>query len=288
MKGKLDIASAGDAELTYDVERSRAEHLIFLVRERLGRRHDNGIAGVNTDRIDVFHVADGDAVAGRVAHDLVFDLFPAGDRALNKDLSHTGKPETILQNLSEFHHVVRDAAAGTAKRIGRTEHDRVADLLGELHAVLNIFDDLRGSDRLADLLHRLLEHKAVLRLLDREGRRSEELYMMALKESGFCKLHAEIKTRLAAHVGKQTVRLLLLDDLLKNLRGQRFDINLIRDILVRHDCRRIRVHETDLTALFLERAAGLCAGIVELSCLPDDDRPRADDHYLMYIWILWH
>ena len=112
--------------------------------------------------------------------------------------------------------------------------------------------------------------------------------MMALKESGFCKLHAEIKTRLAAHVGKQTVRLLLLDDLLKNLRGQRFDINLIRDILVRHDCRRIRVHETDLTALFPERAAGLCAGIVELSCLPDDDRPRADDHYLMYIWILWH
>ena len=54
-----------------------AQQLVLLVVERLRRRHDDRLARVDAHRVEVLHVADGDAVVARVAHDLVLDLFPA-------------------------------------------------------------------------------------------------------------------------------------------------------------------------------------------------------------------
>src|SRR5262249_49272966 len=49
---------------------------------------------------------------------------------------------------------------------------------------------------------------------------------------------------------------------------------------VGHDRRRVRVGEHDVVALGLQRFERLCAGVVELAGLADDDRPRADDQNL--------
>ena len=38
---------------------------------------DNAVAGVDAEGVEVFHVADGDAVVGAVPDDLVFQLLPA-------------------------------------------------------------------------------------------------------------------------------------------------------------------------------------------------------------------
>src|SRR5205807_9301960 len=46
---------------------------------------------------------------------------------------------------------------------------------------------------------------------------------------------------------------------------------------VGHDGGRVGVHENDAVALFLERLAGLGAGIIELARLADEDRSGADD-----------
>ena len=40
-------------------------------------RDDDGVAGVDAHRVEVLHVADGDAVVVGVAHHFVLDLFPA-------------------------------------------------------------------------------------------------------------------------------------------------------------------------------------------------------------------
>ncbi len=78
-------------------------------------------------------------------------------------------------------------------------------------------------------------------------------------------------------VGRSAVRALLGDDLRHDLRRDRLDIGRVRQVRVGHDGRRIGIDQNDPVALFLERLAGLRAGIVELAGLADDDRSRADD-----------
>ena len=41
-------------------------------------------------RVDILHVADGDHITCAITHNFVFDLFPARNTALYKDLAHTG------------------------------------------------------------------------------------------------------------------------------------------------------------------------------------------------------
>ena len=86
IKSELDVAAAFHAQGANDLERRTAEHLVLLVAQRLRGREDDGVAGVDAHRIQVFHVADGDAVVGAVAHYLVLDLFPTDQRALDEHL----------------------------------------------------------------------------------------------------------------------------------------------------------------------------------------------------------
>ena len=49
----LDVALANDAEVADDVDRGRPEHVVVGVRQRLRRRHHNGIASVDPERVKV-------------------------------------------------------------------------------------------------------------------------------------------------------------------------------------------------------------------------------------------
>ena len=84
----LDVALADDAEMADGLDRHRAEQLVLLVVERLARGHDDGLARVDAHRVEVLHVADGDAVVAPVAHHLVLDLLPAAQALLDQHLGH--------------------------------------------------------------------------------------------------------------------------------------------------------------------------------------------------------
>ena len=152
-----------------DIQSGCTEHLVLLVSQRLGRGNNDGVAGMNAHRVDIFHVADRDAVARAVPHYLVLDLFPAGDAALYEHLSHTGETESVLQDLHlhQLMGIVGDAAAASAEGISRTEHHRIADLIGKRQTVVHIFHDQGSRHRLSDLLHGGLELQTVLGLFDR-------------------------------------------------------------------------------------------------------------------------
>ena len=57
------------------------------VGQRLDRRDDDRVAGVDAERVDVLHRAHRDARVVGVAHDLVLDLLPADQAALDHDLA---------------------------------------------------------------------------------------------------------------------------------------------------------------------------------------------------------
>ena len=58
----MDVALAHDAEMTDDLESGGPKHVVLIVRERLRRSHDNGIAGVSAEGVKVLHVAADDRV----------------------------------------------------------------------------------------------------------------------------------------------------------------------------------------------------------------------------------
>ena len=124
---ELDVAAALHAQRADDVERRGAQPLVDRVGQGLHRRHDHRIAGVHAQRVDVLHGAHRDAGVGRVAHDLVLDLLPAGQVALDHDLADGAQAQAGAHPLIEGLAGVDDAAAGAAQREGRPDDGRQAD-----------------------------------------------------------------------------------------------------------------------------------------------------------------
>jgi len=71
------------------------------MKEHLAGRDDDGVSGVDAERVEVLHVADGDAVVVAVAHDLVLDLLPPLHRLLDKDLGRATQ-ESVLSLHVEY------------------------------------------------------------------------------------------------------------------------------------------------------------------------------------------
>ena len=77
LQGELNIAPALDSQAPDYLETGRAQHLVFLVAQRLAGGHHDAVAGVDAHGIQVFHVADDYAIVRTVPHHLVLEFFPA-------------------------------------------------------------------------------------------------------------------------------------------------------------------------------------------------------------------
>ena len=88
MKGKLHVAAACDFQFADNIQRGGTQHLVLLIPQGLGGSHHDTVSGVHTHRINIFHVADGNHIAGAVPHHLILDLFPSGNTALYQHFSH--------------------------------------------------------------------------------------------------------------------------------------------------------------------------------------------------------
>ena len=103
-------------------------------------------------RSKVLHIADRNRGIRAVAHDFVLDLFKSFNTFFNKDLPNWRQSERVLHNRDEFFFVIRESAAGSAKRKGGPQHDRIADLFGDSQSFFNRFRHVRREDGLVDLL----------------------------------------------------------------------------------------------------------------------------------------
>ncbi len=136
--------------------------------------------------------------------------------------------------------------------------------------------------------HRLAKQRAVLRLVDGVGVGADHLHAIALEHPHAAQRKRGIQRRLPAHGRQQRVRPLPGDDLGDHFRRDRLDVCGVRQLRIGHDRRRIGIHENDTKTFAFQCLAGLRAGIVELACLTDDDRPGADDQDRLYVGSLGH
>ena len=82
--------------------------------------------------------------------------------------------------------------------------------------------------------------------------------------------------------------LFLNNDLFDELRVNRLHVGVVCEFWVRHDGCRVGVDQRDTQAFFLQHAASLGAGVVELAGLADNNWARTDNQDVVYIVTLWH
>ncbi|MCY1522162.1 hypothetical protein D9M68_570070 [compost metagenome] len=283
--GELHVRAARiHADLAQHRDRRVTHDLVFLVGQRLGRRHGDRVAGVHAHRIQVFDGADDDAVVRLVADHFHFEFLPAQQRLFDQEFAGGRGFQAAAADGFEFFGVVGDAAARAAHReagaddrrkAGRADFGRDAALHfpGLVHAV--------GNARLgrfqADVGHGLLELLAVFGLFDGVLVGADQFHVVLRQHAVVRQVQRAVQRGLAAHGGQQRIGLFTLDDLFDGLPGDGLDVGDVGRFRVRHDRRRVAVHQDGAVALGLERLARLGAGVVEFAGLPDDDGAGADD-----------
>ena len=93
---------------------------------------------------------------------------------------------------------------------------------------------------------------------------------------------------MTTHRWEHCVGTLALNNARHDLGSEWLDVRGIGEIGVGHDGGRIRVREDDAVALFAQHSTRLSAAVVELACLPDDDRATADNQNAVDVSALWH
>ena len=272
--GELDVRAAGrHPDRPGAGEGGVSQALVLGVRKRLLRRDRPRVAGVHSHRVEVLDRADDDAVAGPVGHHLELELLPALNRPLDEHLADRARLEPAHDLGAELLLGVGEPSPGAAERErGPNDGRRPAgrQRLGRAHHHAVGHGEAGGSHRVPELL-------PILGAADGIQARADQLDAEALEHSRLAERDGEIQRGLPAERRQQRVGTLLLDDRRHSLDVQGLDVRRVGPLGVGHDRRRVRVDEHDAIALGPQDAAGLRARVVELACLPDADRARADD-----------
>ena len=134
---KLHVRPADDANVFHNFIGLLLQSALHGRRNGEHRRGAEGVAGVDAHWIDVFNEADGDHVAFCIADDLQLQLLPAENGFLNKNLSYKARLQSACADGLQLFHVVNKSAAGAAHGVGRAEHDRIAELVGDLNGLVD-------------------------------------------------------------------------------------------------------------------------------------------------------
>src|SRR5512132_2617779 len=108
--------------------------MVIAVRESLTGRDDNAFACMDTKRVNVLHVAHGDAIVRFVSHDLVFHFLPTIEVFFHEDLWRVGQGslDPFLQRLFVLAH----ARTQSSQRKRNSYHYRITDFGGRFFGLL--------------------------------------------------------------------------------------------------------------------------------------------------------
>eukprot|EP00123_Amoebidium_parasiticum_P018886 comp24311_c0_seq1/m.45726 comp24311_c0_seq1/g.45726 ORF comp24311_c0_seq1/g.45726 comp24311_c0_seq1/m.45726 type:complete len:317 (+) comp24311_c0_seq1:2722-3672(+) len=82
----LNVALTHHPKVTNGLDGCVAQHVVLTVTQRLRGCNDDGVTSVDTERVEVLHVAHSDAVVIGITHHLILYLLPALHGPLNQHL----------------------------------------------------------------------------------------------------------------------------------------------------------------------------------------------------------
>ena len=270
---ELDVgATRIHPDLPNDPHRGVPHDLILFIRQGHRRGDGDTVAGVDAHRIKVLNRTDDHHIVLQIPHHLELELLPADDGPLDQDFPHRAHSQPPVHEALELLAVVGDVAACSTQGEGRTDDDGKPDSLYHFHRLVPAPCRAASRGLEPDSMHGLLEGLAVLGLVDRLGGGSDQLDVIFGERPPLGQPHRDVQRGLPAHRRQQRIRVLPLDHLLHDLERDGLDIGPIRQFRISHDRGRIAVNQDNPIPLFLQSPAGLCARVIKLAGLPDDDR----------------
>ena len=182
---------------------------------------------MDTEWVEVLHITDGDTVVVAVTYDLVLDFLPALEALLYEDLR--GEGEGLATQFVKLSFVVAEAAAQATESVGGTDDDGVAQLLGRTAC---IFGRLYGValDRLdADLIELASEEVTVFGIHDSLDGSTQDLDVILLEDAALVECYTAVERCLSTEGKENSLRTLLLDDLLDEEGGDGEEVDLVSD-----------------------------------------------------------
>ena len=283
VQGELHVAAAFYIQRPDDFQGAVPEHMVFLVGQGLAGSDDDGVAGVDTDGIHIFHVAHGDGGVVGIPDDLILHLVIALDALFHQNLMHRGQGQSFFHHFPQAGFVVGKAAAGAAQGKGGAQNHGITDFLRRLHRLLHGVGDLGGDNGLADGFAELLEQFPILGLFNGLYAGAQQLDFTLLQNALLCQLNGQIQTGLAADAGDNGIRPLIPADAGQVFQGQGLHVYLVGNGGVRHNGCGVGVCQNDFVALFPQGEAGLGACVIKFRGLTDDNGAGADDQNLVNI-----
>ncbi|GKT92902.1 LOW QUALITY PROTEIN: hypothetical protein Ct61P_10752 [Colletotrichum tofieldiae] len=276
VQGILDVALSDNTQVADDVDSRGTKHVVVFVGQGLRRSNNDGVTGVNAERVEVLHVAHRDAVVLRITNNLVLNLLPALHTALDEHLRTGGKG--LVAEIEQLGLVVGETTAKTTQGIGGSDNDGEANVLDARHGLVNVASRGRLGTFLANGVHATGEELAVLSGDDGVNGGTQDLDAELLEL--ILELDTDLQSGLSTECDIDGIGSLVLDDLADKLGVDRKEVHLVGKTLGRLDGGNIGVDENGINALLLQSLDSLGAGIIELSSLSDAETTTAQDEDL--------
>ncbi|ROV99906.1 hypothetical protein VMCG_06224 [Cytospora schulzeri] len=219
LQGILDVALADDAQVANNLDGCGTEHVVLLVTQSLTGRNDNGVSSVDSERVEVLHVADSNAVVVGVPDNLVLDLLPALERLLDQNLR--GQRQRASGHVSELLLVVCETRSKTSQGVSGTDNDGVTDALCGIQGLLNSVDSNRLRNGDVDLVQGPGEEVTILTELQCSDTGSQNLDAVFLEDAHLLHLDTEVQGGLATKGEEDTIGSFALDNVGDIFRGNR-------------------------------------------------------------------
>ena len=243
------------------------QHLHLLIGKRTGRSHNDRLARVNAQWIEILHRGNGEATVVGIADALKLNLLPSLQALLYEHLRSEGKGR--LSNLLELLLSLADTRAETAQRISRTNHDRIAYLAGSVDSLFHVLAGVAYRHLEVNLVELLHEEVAVFGVHDSFYRCAENLHTVFLEHTTKIEFCTHVEASLSTPCEHDAVGALLLDDFSYKKRCHWQEINLVCDTFTCLNRCNIGIDEDGTDTLLTQSLEGLRTGIVKLTCLAD-------------------
>ena len=243
---------------------------------------------MDTHGVEIFDRTNDDDIVSLVAHHFQFVFLPAENRFFQHNfMDHTGI-KAVFGNHGKFFPVVGDPASCPAESKGGADDDRKSDICGDGKDFVHGFGKAAAGHPEANILHGRSELLPVFGLVNHLQGSADHFHAVLFQNTAFGNSHRRVQTRLTANGRQKCIGPFPGNNFRHRLRRDGFHIGPIRHFRVRHDGRRIAVDQHNLITLFLQSLAGLCAGIIELAGLADDNGTGADDQDFFQVISFWH
>ena len=243
------------------------QHFQFLVIQWASRSYHDRFAGMNTQRVKVFHACYRKTVVIRITDHLKLNFFPSFQRLFHQNLFRESK--WALSQFEEFLFIGTNTTSESSQRVSRTNHHRITNATCSSNSIFHAFYSLADRSFHINLVELLHKQVTVFRIHDSLNRSTQYFHTIFIQNTLCIKLCTAVQGSLSAECKKNAVGTFFLNNLLYKISSHGKEIHLISNSLGSLNGCDVRVDQYRIDAFFFQGLQCLWTGIIKLSGLSD-------------------